>query len=111
MSISKLGYWSGVAACASTVAFGVVQILQVAGVLRFPADEILIYGTSLCIVVRLILEMRTLHHLTPTHKQFWTHASLTFTVIYAIFVSANYVVRLATDAVATVVLKCDDAVT
>jgi hypothetical protein len=95
-SISNVGYWSGLAAFTSTVAYGVVQILQVAGMLRFPADEILIYGTSLCIVVPFILEMLALHHLTPSGKQFWTHASLIFAIIYAVFVSANYVVQLAT---------------
>ena len=96
MSIGSVGYWSGLAAFTSTVSYGLVQILQVAGVLRFPADEILIYGTSLCIVVPFILEMLAFHHLTPPGKQFWTHASLIFTIIYAIFVSANYVVQLAT---------------
>lgn len=78
------------------MAFVFVQILQVAGLLRFPADEILIYGTSLCIVVPFILEMLALHHLTAADKQFWTHASLIFTIIYAVFVTANYVVQLAT---------------
>jgi uncharacterized protein (TIGR03382 family) len=96
MNINTVGYWSGLAAFASTVAFGVVQIMQVAGLLQFPADEILIYGTSLCIVVPFILEMLALHHLTPPGKQFWTHASLIFTIIYAVFVTANYVVQLAT---------------
>jgi hypothetical protein len=95
-SINDVGYWSGLAAFTSTVAFALVQVLQVAGMLRFPADEILIYGTSLCIVVPFILEMLALHHLTPPGKQFWTHASLVFTIIYAVFVSANYVVQLAT---------------
>jgi len=95
-SISNVGYWSGLAAFTSTVAYDVVQMLQVVGILRFPADEILIYGTSLCIVVPFILEMLALHHLTTPGKQFWTHASLIFTIIYAVFVSANYVVQLAT---------------
>jgi hypothetical protein len=95
-SISNIGYWSGLAAFTSTLAYDVVQILQIAGMLRFPADEILIYGTSLCIVVPFILEMLALHHLTAPVKQFWTHASLIFTIIYAVFVSANYVVQLAT---------------
>ena len=95
-SINNVGYWSGLAAFTATVAYGLVQILQVAGMLRFPADEILIYGFSLCIVVPLILEMLALHHLTPPGKQFWTHGSVIFTTIYAVFVSANYVVQLAT---------------
>jgi hypothetical protein len=94
--IGTVGYWCGLAAFTSAVAYGLVQILQVSGMLRFPADEILIYGTSLCIVVPFVLEMLALHHLTPPDKQFWTHASLIFTVLYAVFVSANYVVQLAT---------------
>jgi hypothetical protein len=80
----------------SAVAYAIAQILQVVGMLRFPADELLIYGTSLCIVVPLILEMVALHHLTAPDRRFWTHAALTFTVIYAVFVTANYVVQLAT---------------
>ena len=65
-----MGYWSGLAAFTSSVAYGLVQILQTAGMLRFPADEILIYGTSLCIVVPFILEMLAFHHLTAPDKQF-----------------------------------------
>jgi len=95
-SIGNVGYWSGLAAFTSAVAYDVVQILQVAGVLRFPADEILIYGTSLCIVVPFILEMLAFHHLTTPDKRFWTHAALIFTTVYAVFVTANYVVQLAT---------------
>lgn len=94
--ISEVGYWSGLAAAASVVAYDVVQILQVAGVLRFPIDEILIYATSLCIVIPFVLEILSFHYLTVKDKQFWTHASLIFTIIYAVFVIANYVVQLAT---------------
>jgi hypothetical protein len=94
-TLGQIGYRAGLTAFAATVAYDVVQILQVAGVLRFPADEILIYGTSLCIVVPFVLEMLALHHLTPNDRQFWTHASLIFASIYAVFVTANYVVQLA----------------
>jgi len=96
MRPGEIGYWCGVAAATATVAYDVVQILQVAGVLRFPADEILIYGTSLCIVVPFVLEMVALHHLTPRGKQFWSHASLIFATVYTVFVTANYVVQLGT---------------
>lgn len=95
-SIGEVGYWSGLAAFAATVAYVVVQFLQVAGLLRFPFDEILIYATSLCIVIPFILEMLSLHYLTQDDKRFWTHAALIFTTIYAVFVTANYVVQLAT---------------
>jgi hypothetical protein len=95
-SISELGYWAGLAATAATVTFDVVQLLQVAGVLTFPLDEILIYGASLAIVVPFVLEMLALHHLTPPERRFFSHAAVVFTTLYAVFVSANYVVQLAT---------------
>lgn len=88
--------WSGLGACGATLVYCIVQILQIVGVLVFPLDEILIYGTSLCIVVPFILEMLAFHHSTGRERQFWTHAALIFTVIYAVFVTANYVVQLAT---------------
>jgi heme/copper-type cytochrome/quinol oxidase subunit 4 len=94
--IGAVGYWSGLAAVAATVSYDVVQILQVAGALRFPLDEILIYGISLCIVIPFVLEMLAFHHLTDRYKQFWTHGSLVFTILYAVFVTANYVTQLAT---------------
>lgn len=110
MSINHVGYWSGVAAFVAAVAYGVVQILQVTGVLRFPADEILIYGTSLCIVAPFILEMTAFHHLTAPEKRFWTHTALIFSTVYAVFVNANYVVQLAT-VIPTKVRGTSDAIT
>lgn len=95
-NISQVGYWSGLIAFGAVVAYDFVQILQVLGLLQFPFDEILIYGTSLCIVIPFVLEMLSLHHLTIKEKQFWTHASLIFAIIYAVFVIPNYVVQLAT---------------
>jgi hypothetical protein len=95
-TIGEAGYWSGMAAFASTVAYSLVQILQVAGVVQFPLDEVLIYGTSLCIVIPFVFEILSFHYLTPYDRQFWTHASLIFAIIYAVFVTANYVVQLTT---------------
>src|SRR6266498_3502778 len=78
------------------MAYVVVQLLQVAGTLTFPLDEILIYGTSLCIVIPFVLEMLVLHYITPDEKKFWSHAAVILSVLYAVFVTANYVVQLAT---------------
>jgi hypothetical protein len=68
----------------------------VVGVLHFPLDEILIFGTSLCIVVPYVLEMLALHYSRPVDKRFWTHGALIFTTMYAVFGTANYVVQLTT---------------
>jgi hypothetical protein len=94
--IYKVGFWSGLFAFGATTAYIIVQLLQVAGVFIFPIDEILIYGTSLCIVIPLILEILALHYVTSADKNFWSHAALIFTCLYAAFVTANYIVQLAT---------------
>lgn len=87
---------AAVAACSATIAYDMVQLLQVAGVLHFPFDEILIFGTSLCIVLPFTFEILAFHHSSGIEKRFWTHAALIFTVVYAVFGMANYVVQLTT---------------
>ncbi|SMO79364.1 hypothetical protein [Fodinibius sediminis] len=99
--IFKVGYWSGLAAFIATVAFYIVQMLQILDLLIYPMDEILIYGFSLCITLPFLLEMLAFHHVVPEEKKFWSHAALLFTAIYVVFVTANYVVQLATVIPAT----------
>jgi hypothetical protein len=94
--VYSAGYRFGLLAFAANAAFVVAQTLQLVRVLRYPLDEILIYGFSLCIVVPFLLEMLALHHVVPAEKKYWSHAALLFTVLYAVFVTANYVVQLAT---------------
>jgi hypothetical protein len=94
--VNKAGFWFGIFAFGSNAAFVVAQTLQLLRILSYPYDEIFIYGFSLCIVVPFLLEMLALHYVTPVEKKFWSHAALLFTIIYAVFVSANYVVQLAT---------------
>jgi hypothetical protein len=95
-SVRKIGFWAGLLAFAATVSYCVVQLLQVAGVLAYPLDEKLIYATSLSIVVPFIIEILAMHYAAPERKRFWSHAALTFATLYAVFVTANYVVQLAT---------------
>jgi len=96
LRLGRIGFRAGVTAATATIAYDVVQILQVLGVLHFPLDEIAIFGTSLCIVVPFVLEMLALHYSRPAESRFWTHAGLIFTTMYAVFGSANYVIQLAT---------------
>lgn len=95
-SVYKTGFVAGLFAFGAAVAFVIVQLLQLARVFGSPLDETLIYATSLCIVIPFVLEMLALHYATPDGKKFWSHAALLFTVLYAVFVTANYVVQLAT---------------
>src|SRR6476661_600658 len=94
--INKAGFWSGIIAFTATIAYCIFQLLQLYNILTYPTDEILIYSSSLCIVIPFVLEMLALHYITPDDKKFWSHAALLFTTLYAVFVTANYVVQLAT---------------
>ena len=95
-AIYKTGFWSALIAFAFTFAYVIVQLLQVGGVTGYPLDEILIFGTSLGIVIPFVLAILALHYTTPEEKKFWSHGALIFSIIYAMFVTANYVVQLAT---------------
>ncbi len=90
------GFCSGLLATFFTISYVIVQLLQVQGIIPYPMDEILIYGTSLCIVIPFIIEILALHYITPVDKRFWSHGAIIFTTMYAVFVTANYVVQLAT---------------
>jgi hypothetical protein len=95
-TVGRIGFVAGVAAATATVAYDVVQLLQVVGAVHFPLDEILIFATSLCIVVPFVLEMTALHQSRTGDARFWTRTGLVFTTMYAAFGSANYVVQLTT---------------
>lgn len=107
--INRIGYLSGLFAFWATVIFYIVQMIQIFGWLTYPWDEILIYGFSQCITLPFIIEMLALHYVVSPEKKFWSHGALIFTTIYAVFVTANYVVQLAT--VIPMTLKgTDDAI-
>ena len=95
-TLGRIGFRAGLAAFAATLAYVIVQILQVVGVLHFPLDEILIFGTSLCIVLPFVLEMVALHYSSPGDKRLWTHVALVLTTMYAVFAAANYLIQLTT---------------
>jgi hypothetical protein len=95
-AVLKFGFWSGMIAFTAAIGFNIAQILQLVRILTYPWDEILIYGFSMCIVIPFVLEMLALHYSVPAAKKFWSHAALIFSTIYAVFVTQNYVVQLAT---------------
>lgn len=93
-TLYRIGFWTALVAFVAAFGFSVVQILQVIGLLTYPWDEILIYGFSLFIATPFMLAMLALHYVTPDEKRFWSHAAVLFAVMYAAYVSLNYVVQL-----------------
>jgi hypothetical protein len=94
--VKTIGFRSALLAFIFAAAYVLVQLLQLLRLIHFPYDEIAIYGTSLSIVIPFVLAMLALHYTAPMEKKIWSHAALICTVMYAVFVTANYVVQLAT---------------
>lgn len=94
--VCRLGFWSGLIAFTATVTYCIVQLLQVKGLIGFPADEIAIYSVSLCISIPYLLQILSLHYTVSARHRIWTHAALLFATLYCFFVVTNYVVQLAT---------------
>jgi len=92
--IYKVGFWSALIAFVAAFGFSVAQILQVVGLISYPWDEILIYGFSLFIATPFMIALLALHYVTPDKKRFWSHAAVLFAIMYAIYVTLNYVVQL-----------------
>lgn len=94
-SVARVGYYSAVVAAVACIGYGVVQIGQVAGVLRFPADELTIFGFSICIPIPYLLAMLALHQATLPERRFFTHAAVAFGGVYATICSLVYILMLA----------------
>ena len=71
-SIARVGFWSALVAFAAASGYSISQILQVAGVVRYPLDGILIYGFSLLIATPFMLALLALHYMMPEEKRFWS---------------------------------------
>lgn len=94
-SVSRIGFWSSIAAFAAAAGYGVAQILQLAGVLAFPWDEIFIFGFSIALPVPFVVAMIALHHTVPRGSRIWTHCAIALAVMYAVLVTIVYPTQLA----------------
>lgn len=97
----QLGLYSSTIAFASLLGYSVVQILQIVGLVKFPTDAYLIYGFSLGIAAPYLIAVIALHHLLVPEKRIWSHTAIAFAIMYATYVSLNYVVQIATVIPAT----------
>lgn len=108
---ARFGYYNAMISFVAIVAYGIVQIAQVAGLVSYPADATLIYATSLCIAPSFMLVMLALHYSTPGDRKLWSHAGLLFAVLYTISASLMYVEQLATVIPASVKGNINDTLT
>ncbi len=99
--VSNLGFYASAMAFIAVVGYCIVQILQIVGVLSFPLDAYLIYGFSLAIAPPYLISVIAVHHYVPNSRRIWTHIAIAFSIMYATYVSLNYVVQIATVIPAT----------
>lgn len=94
--VAIIGYYSALAAFFAAVGYGIVQVLQIAGLLVYPLDARLIYGFSLAIAPSFLLAVLALHYSTPGQHRFFSHAALLFALLYTVYVILMYGIQLAT---------------
>jgi hypothetical protein len=91
---NRFGFWAAVAAFATSVGYGIPQLLQVAGVLPDPWDRILIFAPSLALAPSFVLTMAAVHVAAPLPWKAFSLGALGTAVMYATLVSIVYVTQL-----------------
>jgi hypothetical protein len=93
--VARLGFWSGIAATISSVAFTVGAGLGIFGVLGHPWDAAAALVPSIILAPSLVALFVSVHHSVPPEKKVWSHAALAFACIYAPLCTVAYVVELS----------------
>lgn len=92
--IARLGCYASFAATAALAGYSVAQIMQLAGLVAPPIDAYLVYGFSLAIAAPFVIAVVVVHHVVPPEKRLWSHLAGAFAIMYAAYVSLNYVVQM-----------------
>jgi len=89
-SVARLGLWSGIACAVLSVAFSVLMVLDISGVLSgtFQLIPMLLLAPCFVVLVACIDD-----NAAPDAK-LWTKLGLSFSVAYAVVVSFNYLMQL-----------------
>lgn len=95
MEAARLGFWAAIAAFAVSAGYVVSQLLQIAGLLPFPWDDIGIYGFSMFIPLAVIAALAALYHEVPEPRRVWVHVGLALAVLYGALVTVVYPTQLA----------------
>jgi hypothetical protein len=93
--VARLGFWSGIAAALSSVAFTVGAGLGIFGVLGHPWDAVAALVPSIILAPSLVALFVSVHHSVAPEKKVWSQAALAFACIYAPLCTVAYVVELS----------------
>ena len=91
---SKFGFWAASAAFVFSIAYGIPQLLQVAGILADPWDRILIFAPSLALAPAFVLTMVAVERWSPLDRRVLGGAAMALAIMYGALVSVVYIVQL-----------------
>ncbi len=86
--------WAAIGALVASIAYGIPQILQVAGVRVDPWDRILIFAPSLALAPAFVLTMVAVHETASAAKRIWSLAALALAIMYGVMACIVYVTQL-----------------
>ena len=92
---SRFGFWAAIAALVTSLAYGVAQIAQIAGLLHDPWDRILIFAPSLALAPSFVVAMAALYAVAPPTRRALAVSALALAIMYGAFVSIVYVTQLS----------------
>lgn len=91
---NRFGFLASLGALIAAVAYGIPQLLQVAGVLTPPWDLILIFAPSLALAPLFAMTMAALYESAPEQRRVFGLAALALAIMYATLVSIVYIIQL-----------------
>lgn len=91
---NRFGFFAALGALIASVAYGIPQILQVAGILIWPWDLILIFAPSLALAPLFVLTMVAVHAAAREERRIWSLAALSLALMYGVLVSIVYVIQI-----------------
>ncbi len=92
--VAAVGYWVAAASFVGVAGYGIVQVLQVIGIVVGPVSDILVFATSLLIAPPFLVAMLALDDLAPPERKFFSRGAVSFATLYAAFALLIYVAQL-----------------
>ena len=111
-SVSQIGFWSAMLATLFSIGYGVTLVITIlsmsasatntspgwGGIESFVASfqpiQMLSLIPSLLLAPTFVVLMVSLHYYAAPDKRIWSHLGITFTLIYAVMASINYITQL-----------------
>ncbi len=89
--MKKLGFLSAMGACVASIAYGIPQILQIAGLLPDPLDRILIFTPSLILAPFFVVALACASAQAAGEAKPWRLSALAIGILYGALASQVYI--------------------